>query len=158
MKRALLTIVFAAVACICLSAQPRTVGLRIGYGLSFSYQHSIGQDNMISIDLDLPGFGAIGTTCTYDWIDPFNTQIPWDYDGEWHWNLGAGASAGAGFGGGAYFGIAGRVGVSYDFDFPLQLSLDWAPNIGPAILGKYAAFNAGGLYAGALAIGARYRF
>lgn len=158
MKKFLLIVAFAAMACISVSAQPRAIGVRLGYGVSVSYQHSLGEANMLSLDVDLPGFSGIGATCTYDWIDPFGTKIPWNNKGEWHWNLGCGASAGFYFGGAGYVGVAGRVGVSYDFEFPLQLSLDWTPNFGPVFGKNFVAFNTPGLFAGAIALGVRYRF
>ena len=56
-------------------AQPRAVGVRLGYGVEFSYQHGMG-DNMLSIDAGLPGFNGVEAAVTYDWINPFHTQIP----------------------------------------------------------------------------------
>jgi hypothetical protein len=87
-------------------------------------------------------------------------MIPWEHKGLWNWYAGVGASVGFegfheiwGFG-----GVAGRIGVEYQFWFPLQLSVDWRPVIG--VEGnKYGVdFYADGLYSGAIAIGARYIF
>ena len=50
-------------------AQPRAIGGRIGYGFEASYQHSMGESNMISVDLGLPGFNAIEAVATYDWLN-----------------------------------------------------------------------------------------
>lgn len=161
MKKFLLIIAFAAIACISVSAQPRAIGARLGYGVSVSYQHSLGEANMLSLDVDAPGFSGIGATCTYDWLNPFGTQIPWNNKGEWNWYLGVGGSVGCyparEFTLG-YVGVAGRVGVEYNFWFPLQLSVDWTPNVGP-VFNKYGVgYNTPGLFAGAIAIGVRYKF
>lgn len=140
-------------------AQPRAVGVRIGYGVELSYQHTLG-NNMLSVDAGLPGFHGIEATVTYDWINPFSTKIPWNEKGEWNWSLGVGAAAGwlwpADYNY-AFVGVAGRVGVEYNFWFPLQLSVEWRPSFGP-YFGKPCGFYGGGLYAGGIAIGVRYKF
>lgn len=140
-------------------AQPRAVGVRLGYGVEVSYQHSLG-NNMLSIDAGLPGFHGIEAAVTYDWINPFNTQIPWNQKGEWNWSLGVGAAGGWWWGHNynyAFVGVAGRVGVEYNFWFPLQLSVEWRPSFGPTF-GDGVGFYGGGLYAGGIAIGVRYKF
>ena len=76
MKKLLLTIALVVCAFIYVDAQPRSIGANVGYGLSFSYQHSLSEANFLDIAVDLPGFGAIGASCTYDWVNPFNTSIP----------------------------------------------------------------------------------
>ena len=140
-------------------AQPRAVGVRLGYGVELSYQHTLG-NNMLSVDAGLPGFHGIEATVTYDWINPFRTKIPWNQKGEWNWSLGVGAAAGwlwpADYNY-AFVGVAGRVGVEYNFWFPLQLSVEWRPSFGP-YFGKPCGFYGGGLYAGGIAIGVRYKF
>lgn len=138
-------------------AQPRAVGVRLGWGVEFSYQHGLG-NNMLSIDAGLPGFNGIEAAVTYDWINPFNTQIPWNEKGEWNWSLGVGGAAGWYWGGYAFAGVAGRVGVEYNFWFPLQLSVEWRPAFGPDFGKDHIGFYKGGLYAGGIAIGVRYKF
>lgn len=139
-------------------AQPRAVGVRLGYGVEVSYQHGLG-NNMLSIDAGLPGFHGIEAAVTYDWINPFNTQIPWNQKGEWNWSLGVGAAGGWWWNHdfGAFVGVAGRVGVEYNFWFPLQLSVEWRPSFGPCF-GDGVGFYGGGLFAGGIAIGVRYKF
>ena len=165
MKKLLLVAIMAAAGIAAAVAQPRAIGANIGYGLDVSYQHSLGTDNMIDLSVNIPLFNGIGATATYDWINPFGLQIPWNNKGEWNWNLGVGA--------------VGHVGVEYNFWFPLQLSIDWRPNIGIATGGGFAAggdtgvgmparraqavntgglvFNTAGLYSG-ITIGVRYLF
>lgn len=141
-------------------AQPRAVGVRLGYGVEFSYQHGMG-DNMLSIDAGLPGFGGIEAAVTYDWINPFHTQIPWNNKGKWNWSLGVGGAAGWWWISSynyAFVGVAGRVGVEYNFWFPLQLSVEWRPAFGPNFGKNHCGFYGYGLYAGGFAIGVRYKF
>jgi hypothetical protein len=92
-------------------------------------------------------------------VNPFGTQIPWDYKGDWNWNLGVGAGAGIyGFKDPTvYVGAVGHVGVEYNFWFPLQLSVDWRPNIGIVTAHKMVDFNTSGLYTG-ITLGVRYLF
>lgn len=191
MKKFILVLAAATLAAVAVSAQPRAIGTRLGYGFEVSYQHSLSEANMISAELTFPGFTAgVGAVATYDWLNPFNTKIPWNHKGEWNWYMGAGAGLGLGWpkvdkntqNGVTYktssnwfsIGVAGRVGVEYNFWFPLQISLDWRPLLGPSFAwakstvsgGGYdtnershsTGFYSDGLYAGAIAIGVRYKF
>ena len=55
-------------------------------------------------------------------------------------------------------GAVGHVGVEYNFWFPLQLSVDYRPNLGIVAGGGGAAgFNTTGLYSG-ITLGVRYLF
>ena len=155
MKKLLLVAILAVAGFAAAVAQPRAIGLNLGYGLDVSYQHSIGEANMIDLSLNVPCFAGIGATATYDWINPFGTAIPWNNKGEWNWSLGAGA--GLGWNHGFYVGAVGHVGVSYDFWFPFQLSVDYRPNIGIWCGKGWCTFNDWGLYSG-ITIGARYLF
>ncbi len=159
MKKFILVAVMAIASVAYAAAQPRAIGGNIGYGFSVSYQHNLGEKNMIDLAVELPGFSGIGATCTYDWIDPFNTSIPWSEQGEWHWAMGVGAGLGMyGWNGTVgYAGAVGHIGVAYDFWFPMELSIDWRPNIGAAFSRNAAIFNTGGLYTG-IQLGIRYLF
>jgi len=182
-KRILLLVAVLMAAVVSAYAQPRAIGGRIGYGFEVSYQHSLAADRMINLDAGLPAFHGIEAVVTHDWINPFNTQIPWDERGEWNWYLGVGGGLGWYWGNshsdayghyssGAFtIGVAGRVGVEYNFWFPMQLSIDWRPVFGPGIAyengykqetGSYSnvgiGYYTGGLYAGSIAIGIRYLF
>ena len=161
MKKLLLVAIMAVAGVAAAVAQPRAIGANIGYGFDISYQHALGEANMIDVSLNLPLFSGIGATATYDWINPFGTAIPWNYAGQWNWYLGVGAAGG--FYGlfdnskfsAAYVGVAGQVGIAYDFWFPLQLSLDYRPNIG-VHFGDGVHFNDHGFYG--ITLGVRYRF
>lgn len=148
------------VASVMAYAQPRAIGGNLGSGVGFSYQHSFGESNMLDVAASIPvinGFG-IGGSVTYDWIDPFNAPVPWNEKGEWHWYMGVGGGAGMyQFNNPKWFaGVVGHIGIEYDFWFPLQLSVDWRPNIG--VSNYYNNwFNLGGLYGG-VSLGVRYKF
>jgi len=168
MKRLVLLAIILIAACTVAMAQPRAIGGRIAYGLGASYQHGFGEKNMLQVDLDFPFyFWGIQGTATYNWIFPIKS---WTGPGSWNWYAGVGGGAGYIWGwGGRYWGnywggygfagVAGMIGVEYNFKFPLQLSLDWRPLIGPSFhKGGGVDFYYGGLYSSAIAIGVRYKF
>ena len=164
-----LFVALLAVASIAAYAQPRAIGANLGGSLGFSYQHGFGEANMLDVAVYTPiavGQGSIwglSGIVTYDWIDPFNAPVPWNEKGEWHWYMGVGGAGGYFFGTTfGYVGVAGHIGIEYDFWFPLQLSVDWRPVIGVGLLGNGkdgvgVGFNTGGLYEG-ITIGVRYKF
>ena len=157
-KSLILAAILAVISVGSAVAQPRAIGANIGYGIDLSYQHSLGEANMIDLSVNVPFFEGIGATATYDWVNPFGAVIPWDYEGQWNWNLGVGAGLGIyGFKAPAFYaGVVGHVGVSYNFWFPMQLSLDYRPNIG-IVGGEGITFNTSGLYSG-ITLGVRYLF
>ena len=157
-KSLILAAILAVISVGSAVAQPRAIGANIGYGIDLSYQHSLGEANMIDVSVNVPFFEGIGATATYDWVNPFGAVIPWDYEGQWNWNLGVGAGLGIyGFKAPAFYaGVVGHVGISYDFWFPMQLSLDYRPNIG-IVGGEGLTFNTSGLYSG-ITLGVRYLF
>ena len=157
MKKILFVTVLA-LASVMAYAQPRAIGGRIGYGLEFSYQHALGTSNMVQLEVGVPAFARLEAACTYDWIDPFNAPVPWNEKGEWHWYMGVGGALGAAYNFQAgYVGAVGRVGIEYDFWFPLQLSLDFRPMLGVAFGGGGAYFGYD-VFAGGIGLGVRYKF
>ena len=156
-------------------AQPRAIGGQIGYGIEASYEHTLG-NNFVTVDLGLPGlllhgfFGVEGVA-TYNWLNPFGADFPSVSQGDWNWYMGVGAGVGGVFYhdrstnnwfNTGYVGVAGRIGVEYNFWFPLQLSAEWRPVVGPGFGYNWykaessAHFYADGLYG--LLIGVRYKF
>ncbi len=116
---------------------PNAIGLRLGdsdgFGAEISYQRALGMDNRLEVDFgwrDNNGSDGVKGVGLYQWVFPF--------DGNFNWFVGAGG--GFGYvnvdlpGGGstddAFFLIAGDIGIEYNFDFPLLLSLDMRPEIG----------------------------
>ena len=162
MKKLLVLVALIAMSAVAVNAQPRAIGARLGYGIDFSYQHSLGERNMVQLEVGLPAFSGIEAAATYDWIFPITS---WQEAGSWNWYAGVGAGAGyswipslSGFGNFGYLGVAGRLGVEYNFEIPLSLSLDWRPIFGPRFGSGNIGFYDGGLYYGAIAWGIRYRF
>lgn len=158
MKKYILIAILAIAGFTSVAAQPRAIGVNLGYGIDVSYQHSIGEANMVDMSLNMPIPFGIGATVTYDWINPGGTTIPWNYKGDWNWNVGVGAGVGTYAFLIMYAGAVGHVGVSYDFWFPLQLSIDYRPNIGVGYTfdDGTVEFNTLGLYN--LSLGVRYYF
>ena len=170
MKKILFVAVLA-MASIMAYAQPRAIGVNLGAWSSFSYQHGFGEKNMLDVaaNVFLPIQSkhiGVGGHVTYDWIDPFNAPVPWNNKGEWHWYMGVGGSGGYGIplasdvNGWWYAGVAGHIGIEYDFWFPFQLSLDWRPSLGvsndPIYNNGNLGFNIPGLYG--IQLGVRYKF
>ena len=129
-------LVFAAVAV----AQPRAIGVRAGWGAEVSYQHTLGAQNFLEVDLGWSFGNSLSVAAAYDFdiapVGPFNFY--------------AGPAAHAVIGGGFGLGVGAQVGLEYDFNFPLQLSLDWRPTF---YFVPGTAFGWQGF-----AIGIRYRF
>ena len=146
---AALVLGFAAAA----AAQPRALGLRGGYGVEASYQHTLGS-NFVEADLGLYGFNTLNVGGTYNWM---LAQPQWTDRGEWGFYAGPGAALGLGFGAASHFSAAvcGQVGLEYTFWFPLQLSIDIRPQLGFVTAGGAGGFYFGGFYP---ALGVRYRF
>ncbi|MBC9796405.1 hypothetical protein [Sinomicrobium weinanense] len=113
---------------------PNAIGLRLGdsdgFGAEISYQRALGANNRLELDLgwrDSKHTDAFKLTGLYQWV--------WNLEGNFNWYAGAGG----GLGGydnnkiddsGAFFFVAGDVGIEYDFDIPLMLSLDFRPELG----------------------------
>lgn len=112
------------------------IGLRLGdsnaFGAEVSYQRALGKANRLEFDLgwrngrNYDGFKLAGL---YHWV--------WNIDNGFNWYAGPGAGIGS-FGyyykgdhyNETFIFAAGDIGIEYNFDFPLQLSLDFRPEIG----------------------------
>jgi hypothetical protein len=177
MKRLSLFAIILIAFCTVALAQPRAIGGRIGWGIGPSYQHQIGAKNMLQADVDLIGYGWWGVqgTVTFNWLIPLVSVSAGEltlYPGvgvgggyEWwsggYWGGYRGYyGRGYGWGGTGFVGVAGMIGVEWSFKFPLQLSFEYRPVIGPSFYrgGGGVGFYWHGLYASAIAIGVRYKF
>jgi hypothetical protein len=138
---------------VAANAQPRALGVRGGYGVELSYQHTLGA-HFLEADLGLYTSNAINLGATYNFI---LAQPNWTSKGEWGVYAGPGAVVGLGFGAnsGVTVAAAGQVGLEYSFWFPLQLSIDIRPQLGVAAHNQGANFYFGGFYP---TLGIRYRF
>ena len=129
------------------------IGLRFGgsdgVGTEISYQAALGGNNRLELDLgwsnrnDVDAFRLTGI---YQWL--------WNIEGGFNWYLGAGAGLGTVDtveDNDVFLTAAGNIGIEYDFDFPLLISLDFRPEIGLAnYYGDDLGFD--------LALGIRYQF
>ena len=167
MKKIIVLSVVLFASVIAMNAQPRAIGVRFGYCTDVSYQHSIGEKNMIQLDAGFPVFRGFQVVGTYNWLFPISS---WKHSGSWNLYAGVGAGAGLGWWWYSYthtyndhysriYGIVGGVGMfgaEYNFKFPLQVFADYRPLIGVGISKNDVWFNMDGLFY--FAIGARYRF
>lgn len=133
-----------------IGGQPESVGLRIGaMGVDVSYNHSINSTEFIQADLGIDfGYNVSGTpglkaTALYNWIW---ARPAWTDTGRWAIYAGAGLSLGyvedavpysiadklitGIYDSGFMIAATAQVGISYTFDFPLQLAIDIRPYIG----------------------------
>ncbi len=137
------------------------LGLRLGdsdgFGAEISYQKSISTDNRLELDLgwrDSRNYDAFKLAAVYQWVRTL--------DGDFNWYYGFGGGLGSvdfeptvngDPDGGVFIFGAGNIGVEYNFDIPLLLSLDFRPEIG--IVG-YDDFSDN--FDFDIALGIRYQF
>jgi hypothetical protein len=112
------------------------LGLRLGdndgFGGEISYQRGLSDNNRLEFDLgwrDSKSVDAYKLVGLYQWI--------WNIEGGFNWYAGAGAGIGSwsydGPGNssesGTFLLAAGNIGIEYNFDIPLLISLDFRPEI-----------------------------
>lgn len=111
------------------------LGLRLGdndgFGGEISYQRKLASDNRLELDLGWRNSNyvdAIKLAGLYQWV--------WRIEGGFHWYAGIGGGLGSwtydrnsNNDNGTFVFVAGDLGIEYDFDFPLQLSLDFRPEL-----------------------------
>lgn len=129
----------------------KAIGVRASYGAELSYQHPFSHANRLEADLGFyydHGFNLAGV---YQWVFDLS-----ELANGFNWYVGLGPQIGSwnyhdkDYDGLA-LGIAGQIGIEYNFDIPLQLSLDYRP-------GWYFLPNSyGGAWEG-IALGIRYKF
>ncbi|WP_130733652.1 hypothetical protein [Flavobacterium sp. J27] len=136
------------------------LGLRLGdndgFGGEISYQRGLSDNNRLELDLgwrNSNDVDAIKLAGLYQWV--------WNIEGGFNWYAGVGGGLGTwnynkhGYkDDGSFFFAAGDIGIEYLFDIPLQLSLDFRPEI--YFGGDYADFNDN--FGPDIALGIRYRF
>lgn len=115
------------------------IGIRVGdndgFGTEVNYQRALGDNNRLELGLgwrSATNFDAIRLTGLYQWV--------WNLDGNFNWYAGVGAAVGSfdfedRFVGNRdldelFVNAAGTIGIEYNFDIPLLLSLDFRPEIG----------------------------
>ena len=147
-----------------LSAQEisdNALGLRLGnsdgFGAEISYQKSLGRFHRLEFNLgwrDSRDFDAFKLGGLYQWVHKL--------DGTFNWYYGAGGGLGnvdfdedyiVDDDGGLFIFAAGNLGIEYNFDIPLLLSLDFRPELG---LFGYDGFSDN--FDFDVALGIRYQF
>jgi len=136
---------------------PNALGLRLGdsdgFGAEISYQAGLGDNNRLEFDLgwrsgnNFDGFKLAGL---YQWV--------WTLDGNFNWYAGVGGGVGSysydnDFNNGedeTFIFAAGDIGIEYDFDIPLLISLDFRPEFGFGSYRDDLDFD--------IALGIRYQF
>ena len=131
MKKIILTLALVLSMSTALFAQAEgsTIGLRFGYPTEVSYQKGLNSENRIELGLGFRNYVGYYTNLSvsgvYQWVKDLSTIA----DGM-AWYYGGGASVGFySYYQNSYFPISvlGQVGIQYDFNVPLRLSLDWRP-------------------------------
>ncbi|WP_411030622.1 hypothetical protein [Spongiimicrobium sp. 3-5] len=155
-------LVFATVSVGAQEISDHALGLRLGdsdgFGAEISYQKSIARYNRLEVNLgwrDNRNFDAFKLSGLYQWVHTI------DGDFNWYYGLGGGLGNvdfepipnGDDPDGGLFVFAAGNIGVEYNFDFPLLLSLDFRPEIG---LVGYDDFSDN--FDFDIALGIRYQF
>ena len=135
------------------------IGLRLGdsdgFGAEVSYQRALSDNNRLEIDLGLRsgnGYDGFKLAGLYQWV--------WQLDGAFNWYAGVGGGVGSysfdkpfndkNDDSETFFFAAGDIGIEYNFDIPLQLSLDARPELGFGDFRDDLDFD--------IALGIRYRF
>ncbi|MEE9408901.1 MAG: hypothetical protein V3V28_12590 [Polaribacter sp.] len=148
MKKVLLVFGLLLTASLSINAQEisdNAIGLRFsggnGVGGEISYQKSLGDSNRLEIDLGLANkFTNFKATGLYEWV--------WNLENQFNWYAGVGGGIVSANGTGIYG--AGVIGIEYNFDAPILLSIDYRPEIG--ISGGLSGLNSD------VALAIRYQF
>lgn len=162
MKKSILTATMTIILAFSIKAQSiskNAIGLRIGdndgFGGEISYQRKLATMNRLEFDLGWRSnnnFSNAKLAGLYQWV--------WNIDKGFHWYAGVGGGVGSWSydrdnrnDNGAFAFVAGDLGIEYDFNIPLQLSLDIRPEL-YFNSSSYRDSNFGPDFA----LGIRYRF
>ncbi|WP_428740898.1 hypothetical protein [Tenacibaculum sp.] len=162
MKKIFLFIGFLTLSFFTANAQEisdNAIGLRLGdndgFGAEISYQRRLSDSNRLEIDLGLrngsnyDGFKATGL---YQWVWQLENRFNWYAGvggGLGFWSINNPDPAGSDFSETFVF-ASGVIGIEYNFDIPLMISLDFRPEIG--FNDAYDGFNSD------FGLGIRYQF
>ena len=146
MKKLLLSLGLITTCFFSANAQEiseNAIGLRFtengGFGTEISYQRGLGDNNRLEVDLGLRSsntYSSYRLTGLYQWL--------WQLDGNFNWYAGAGGGIGSwniknSDASDTYLFGAGVIGVEYNFDIPIIVSLDFRPEFG--FSDAYDGFN-----------------
>ena len=161
MKNLILVVVLIVTTAISMNAQkisPHAIGFRLGdsdgFGAEVSYQRALFDNNRLEFDLGWrggDGWDGFKLAGLYQWV--------MNIDSGFNWYVGAGGGVGSyswdnplpnGDDGETFIFAAGDIGIEYDFDIPLLLSLDFRPELGFGDFSDDVDFD--------IALGVRYQF
>jgi len=153
MKKILILCLLALSTATTALAQPRAIGVRIGYGLEASYQHAVGKTAFLEADFGVWQRGILGTLA-FDFNvaskDRFNFYVgPAVSLGNWRTE--ALPDDVTDF----CAGVGAQIGAEYQFKRPITLSLDWRPTY---YFTQDRFDDTHGFYGYSIALGVRYRF
>ena len=161
MKKIILSLAFIAGMASTLSAQHSSIGLRLSYPTEISYQTGLGNANRLELGLGYSNYG-LGFNSSYNLFSLSGVyQWVWDLSSignGFYWYAGPGVAVGY-YSYSYYFGsdsafpvsLLGQVGLEYNFNIPLRLSLDYRPAFQFTGRGN-------GLIGNGIALGVRYKF
>lgn len=140
MKKYLITGILALIASVSINAQDiskNALGLRLGdsdgFGAEVSYQRALSDNKRLEFDLgwrDSNNYDGFKLAALHQWV--------WNIDEGFNWYAGVGGGIGSysfnNNGGNdstdTFVFAAGDVGIEYNFNIPLLISLDFRPEIG----------------------------
>lgn len=135
MKKLILASIIVATSFFTVNAQDiskHALGLRLGdndgFGAEISYQYYLKENNRLELDLgwrDSKNVDAFKLVGLYQWVMPIEDRF------NWYVGVGAGLGAFETEANNAVFAlVAGDIGLEYNFNIPLILSLDFRPELG----------------------------
>jgi opacity protein-like surface antigen len=144
MNKYLITGIIVLIASVSMNAQDiskNALGLRLGdndgFGGEISYQARLSSTHRLELDLgwrDGKNYDGFKLAALHQWV--------WNIDGGFNWYAGLGGGVGSysfkddkNFNNGDNYNdtfvfAAGDIGIEYNFDIPLLISLDFRPEIG----------------------------
>lgn len=144
MKKLIITSIIILIASVSMNAQEiskNALGLRLGdndgFGAEISYQGRLSTTHRLELDLgwrDGKNYDGFKLAALHQWV--------WNIDGGFNWYAGLGGGVGSySFNDNSdinngndyndtFVFAAGDIGIEYNFDIPLLISLDFRPELG----------------------------
>jgi hypothetical protein len=159
MKRLFFILIAIFATFFVANSQPRALGLRAGMDCQLSYEHGMSSNDFIEADLGVEfvyGYAVgLNAAAGYNFMI---AQPKWTQKGEWGFYAGPAFKMGYLWVGG-YLAVGAQVGLEYNFDYPLQISLDIRPSVGVAMEGGGCRIYGAGAILGSIpCLSLRYRF
>ena len=132
MKRTILILAAVLGFAVAASAQPKALGVRIGWGVDITYQNYLNSADFLEFDLGLDD-GYNSSNFHVDGVYNFMIAQPDCTRGKWGFYGGPGVSLAVWDNDDkdnvVYAGIVGNLGLEYTFNIPLQLFIDVRPRL-----------------------------